>query len=107
MGTSMKKDKHDDSIPLRYLGDLQRIMHKPGDVFVLTTNQFIPPAAREAIKQHWAIAMPDTKLLVLENGMHVGVLSRNAWIGCGECDVSFKCHQGMARCIRNEHETGA
>ena len=22
------------------------------------------------------------------------------WVGCGECDVSFSCHNGESRCIR-------
>ncbi len=25
-----------------------------------------------------------------------------AWVGCGECDCAFACHEGKARCIRLE-----
>lgn len=27
-------------------------------------------------------------------------LTNSPWFGCGECDVSFKCHGGKSGCIR-------
>jgi hypothetical protein len=29
------------------------------------------------------------------------------WIGCGECDCSFDCHEGKSRCIRLPHDKEA
>lgn len=28
-------------------------------------------------------------------------MKKTEWIGCGECDVAFPCHNGCERCHRN------
>ena len=62
---------------VRWLGDLQRVEARPGDVFVLKARGRISLEQREHIRDMWAEMMgPDVKCLVLDDGMDIGVFSQ-------------------------------
>ncbi len=63
------------SVEIRYLGDLQRLEMKPGEVLVLKCQDRLPLAAVERIKAHFTNELPGVKVLVLDGGMDIGVLS--------------------------------
>jgi hypothetical protein len=65
---------------IRFLGDLQRIERKPGDVFVLRVEQSISMQTHARLQEIWERVWTDTdvpipKLLVLDSGMKIGVVA--------------------------------
>ncbi len=62
---------------IRYLGDLQRIDQKPGDIFVLTAPGPISADAALRLRKILRAALGDesVKVLVLEDGMKLGLVS--------------------------------
>jgi hypothetical protein len=62
--------------PLTFLGDLAKINVKPGDVFVIMPKRQISEATANALSQVWEENFgPECPLVVLEEGMRIGVLS--------------------------------
>lgn len=62
--------------PLTFLGDLAKIDVKPGDVFVVMPKRQISEATANALSQVWEENFgPECPLVVLEEGMRIGVLS--------------------------------
>jgi len=62
---------------IRYIGELQRLELKPGDRFVLTTDRPISHEQAERIKDVWHqfVGPERHELLILDNGMKLGVIS--------------------------------
>lgn len=58
---------------VRYLGDLQRIEVKPGDLFVLKVPGKISLETAERIREQWERATDGTKLIIIEDGCELGV----------------------------------
>ncbi len=66
----------DDEI--HFLGDLQRLEVRPGDVFVLKTNKILSREAVERLRDYLAASLGcENKIIVLGDGMELGVLSRD------------------------------
>lgn len=65
-----------ENTKIEYLGDLQRLEIKPGDRFVLTTDQIISLETCEKIQQIWAkfTEGKGKELLILMPGMKLGVI---------------------------------
>lgn len=63
-------------IPLRFLGDLERIEYHEGDVFVLYVTTFMRVEAQDALRKHWEIVMPGSKLMILEASTKLALLSK-------------------------------
>lgn len=61
---------------LNFLGDLTKITVAPGDVFVVMPKRQISEATAQALSQAWEENFgPECPLVVLEEGMRIGVLS--------------------------------
>lgn len=61
---------------LTFLGDLTKIKVSPGDVFVVMPKRQISEATAQALSQAWEENFgPECPLVVLEEGMRIGVLS--------------------------------
>ncbi|MGE3419644.1 MAG: hypothetical protein AB7I42_26600 [Bradyrhizobium sp.] len=60
---------------ISYLGELQRLELRPGDVFVLSTDRHLPAAAHQHIRNAWRIAMGNVRLLIIDGGMKLGVVN--------------------------------
>lgn len=60
---------------IRYLGELQRLELKPGDVFVLSVPRELSNEEARIIRKQWDDNMPGVKLIVLSEGMTLGVVS--------------------------------
>lgn len=61
---------------LNFLGDLTKITVSPGDVFVVMPKRQISEATAQALSQVWEENFgSDCPLVVLEEGMRIGVLS--------------------------------
>lgn len=65
-----------EGIPLRYLGDLERIKYDEGDVFVLFASTFIRAEQQESMRKHWEIVMPGSKLIILQGDVKLGILTK-------------------------------
>lgn len=59
---------------IRFLGDLQRLQPKPGDVFVLQVPGRISNDMADAIRQQWRQIMGDVQLLVLDSDTKLGCI---------------------------------
>lgn len=61
---------------IRYLGEVQRLEMKPGDVLVLKVDNFLTVDAKSHIRDVLKAAIGETgaKALILERGMEIGVL---------------------------------
>lgn len=61
---------------LTFLGDLAKITVAPGDVFVVMPKRQISEETAEALSRVWEANFgPECPLVVLEEGMRIGVLS--------------------------------
>lgn len=61
-------------LEIRFVGDLQRLEVKPGDVFVLKLRDSLSQPALERIYEHWRSIMGDAKLVTIEDGADLGVI---------------------------------
>jgi hypothetical protein len=63
---------------IKFLGELgviQKLEFKPDDVIVLTTDQLISDATAQRIKSIMVEKFEGHKVIVLGNGMKIGVMS--------------------------------
>lgn len=63
---------------IRYLGDMQRLELKPGDMFVLSVDEHISQEMAVRLKEQVAQATGCAKVIVLGKGMKLGVVSAEA-----------------------------
>lgn len=61
---------------VRYLGDVQRLELRPGDIVVLRTPNCISMEAVKRLREYAEQALSDHKVLVLGDGLEIGVLGR-------------------------------
>lgn len=67
----------EDANEIRFVGDLRRCDVRPGDRFVLTVERPISRDTHDRIQAVWRDFIGSdnpAKLLVLEDGMHLGVI---------------------------------
>lgn len=61
---------------LTFLGDLAKVIVAPGDVFVVMPKRQISQQTADALQEVWESRFgPECPLVVLEEGMKIGVLS--------------------------------
>lgn len=63
-----------------FVGNLAAVDVKPGDVFVLMTDEYLPEPSRKAIQKWWDSEknpLRDHKMLVVPSGMKLGVVRKN------------------------------
>lgn len=63
---------------VRYIGDLERIECKPGDVFVLRTDRALTYQEAENFRLQWKHVVGRAKLLILGPGDKLGVFGQAA-----------------------------
>lgn len=63
---------------IRFVGDMQRLQIKEGDRFILTIDQPISSETADKIQEVWSTFTEGKggKLLLLERGMKLGVISQ-------------------------------
>jgi hypothetical protein len=61
---------------IRFLGDLQRLEVRPGDVFVLKSRQPLSSEQLKRIHEMWEQNGPGGKLFIQGDGFELGVVSR-------------------------------
>lgn len=59
---------------IRFLGDLQRLELKDGDILVLTTPLHLPPESVRRLRASVEALIPGHKVVVLGDGLKLGVL---------------------------------
>ena len=59
---------------VRYLGDVQRLALKPGDTIVLQSDQEISDETAVRLRNYVEQFLPGHKVLVLGDGLKIGVL---------------------------------
>lgn len=60
---------------IRFIGDLQRVEAKPGDVFVLKCERRMSVEQSLAARKYLSDALGGAKVIVLDAGMTLGVCS--------------------------------
>lgn len=60
---------------VNFLGDVQRLALKPGDMLVLRTDQIISGDLAQRLREQLESAVPGHSVIVLGDGMKLGVLS--------------------------------
>lgn len=57
------------------IGELQRVELKPGDVFVIHCDMLLTEEAIQGMRDAWDRLMPGHKVIILDKGMRLGVVS--------------------------------
>lgn len=57
------------------IGELQRVELKPGDVFVIHCDMLLTEEAIQVMRDAWDRLMPGHKVIILDKGMRLGVVS--------------------------------
>lgn len=71
-----------DAGEIRFLGDLQRLEIRPGDVFVLTCDSAISRDQEEALLARWREAARGAPLVILDRGARLGVAGSSVQVAC-------------------------
>lgn len=69
-----------DTTATVFSGHIAAVDVKPGDVFVLMTVEYLPEPSRKAIEEAWNSEnnpLRDHKMLVVPDGMKLGVVRKN------------------------------
>lgn len=66
--------RRDRGPQVRYLGDLQRLDLRPGDVVVMTSEEHISDEIASRLRIDWERYVPGVKCIVLGGGLRLGVL---------------------------------
>jgi hypothetical protein len=67
-----------DNPEIRYLGDVQKLSLNEGDILVLSSDQHLREETAERLRQHLEREIPGHKVLILGEGLKLGVLSKDA-----------------------------
>jgi hypothetical protein len=59
---------------IRYLGDVRRLVLRPGDVVVLLVPGSIEPESAKRLSETMRANLPGHKVLVLADGLKIGVM---------------------------------
>lgn len=60
-----------------WLGEMRRLVLRPGDVVVMTFPHEIPDDIAVRLKREWEHYVPGTKCVVIGSGGRVGVINTN------------------------------
>jgi len=60
---------------MKFIKTLQKLELKKGDIIVISYPGKLPPNAPVAIKESIKGVFPENKIVVLEDGMGIGILS--------------------------------
>lgn len=60
-----------------WLGEMRRLVLRPGDVVVMTFPHDVPDEIAALLKREWEHYVPGTKCVVIGSGGRVGVLNTN------------------------------
>lgn len=63
-----------EDVEVRFLGDVQRLTLKSDDVIVISTERSISSHVAEHIHELVALKFPGHKVLVLSDGLKIGVV---------------------------------
>jgi hypothetical protein len=63
-----------EAIEIRFVGDMERLVLRPGDRFVLKVDQHYPNSVHEHIQKAWREFAGEPKLLILGPGMTLGAI---------------------------------
>jgi hypothetical protein len=72
------KDASKSVTAIQFLGHMQRLTLRKGDVYVLTVDAILNGEAMSHLKSQWEAVFPEAKLVVLDRGMKLGVISSAA-----------------------------
>ena len=72
MGASVSMDE----LEIRFVGDLQRVHYEPGDTMVLRFPDSVPANRNKDIANWLKGQFPDCRVIVLTEGIQLGVLSK-------------------------------
>jgi hypothetical protein len=61
-------------IAIRWMGDMQRLEVRPGDVLVVRVNQKVPPEKLASLSVAFGRMFPEQRCLVLDQGLELGVM---------------------------------
>lgn len=64
-----------DNQEIRYLGDVQKLVLSEGDIIVVSVDYHLSDETAERFKNHVSEMLGGRKVLVLDNGAKIGVLS--------------------------------
>lgn len=59
---------------IRFLGDLQRVDRRPGDLFVLSVDQVLSMEQAARIRSEWKEIVGDERLLIVTRGYRLGLV---------------------------------
>lgn len=59
---------------IRFLGDMERLETKPGDVYVVTTHHTLSAEACEVVRREVQKVLGPVKVLVMSGGIRLGVV---------------------------------
>lgn len=59
---------------IRFLGDMERLETKPGDVYVVTTHHTLSAEACEIVRREVQKVLGPVKVLVMTGGLKLGVV---------------------------------
>lgn len=63
------------TVAIRFVGDMERLQVKPGDVYVVTVPQILSDEAVKAITRYVQDALrTDAKVVVMHGGLKLGVM---------------------------------
>lgn len=68
----------DSSAEVRFLGDVQRLELRPGDVVVLSLDAPVTDQTADLLKRRMETAIPGHQCLIMAAGMKLGVLARES-----------------------------
>ena len=60
-----------------YLGDVQRLCLKPGDIVVLNIDEVLSDQAFDRLRDRLVETMPGHRVLILTHGAKIGVLGND------------------------------
>ncbi|KQS84137.1 hypothetical protein [Rhizobium sp. Leaf386] len=81
---------------IRYLGDMQRLDLKQGDLFVLTLPAPVSSDMVARLQEAWGAFADGAKLFVLEPGMKIGVISQSSEDESNAFDESWRNLNGRS-----------
>ncbi len=66
-----------DQPEIKYLGDVQRLVLNPGDIVVLSVDEYIPNEAAQRLRSQLEASVPGHNVVVLSKGMKIGALGQD------------------------------
>lgn len=80
-----------DEGEIRWLGDMVRLKPELGDVFVLQCPRRLSPEQRERLRDQWQRLMGDVMVLIMEDGIRLGVVNATPAAPPPMADTTYGC----------------